>query len=192
MQGPAHTQGCSRVRGSPGALLWPSPRAEHGGQGPPEREAEEREGRSGPPCPHAAGTPSTGALPSVMLSVFAFSKPGAEFLHVGAGSLPGQPCWQLAQQGGGQREWTSTRSGHFAKNMTTPKWPKARGSRAAVCPLWLAFRAGSRLLIQATLALTLGLWPVWGLPKCSSQVLKGKLWSSVATSQSQWTVGWPW
>lgn len=130
----AHT-GLQPSKGEPGALLWPSPRAEHGGQGPPEWEAKEREGRSRPPCPHAASTPSTGALPSVMLSVFAFSKPGAEFLHVGAGSLPGQPCQQLAQQGGGQREWTSTRSGHFAKNMTTPKWQKqeALGQQCVHC-----------------------------------------------------------
>lgn len=67
MQQPVRTQGCSRVRGSPGAQLWPSPRTEHGGRGPPEREAKEHEGRSGPPCPRAAGTPSTGALLSMML-----------------------------------------------------------------------------------------------------------------------------
>lgn len=93
----------------------------------------------------------------------AASKPGAEFLHEGAASPPGWPCQQLAWQGGGQRERTSTCSGHFAKNVTTPKWPKAGGSQAAVWPVRLAFRAGSRLLIRAPLALALGLWPVWGL-----------------------------
>lgn len=67
VQQPMRTQGCSRVRGSPGALLGPSPRTEHGGRGPPEWEAEEREGRSGPPCPRAVSTLSTGALPSMML-----------------------------------------------------------------------------------------------------------------------------
>ena len=31
-----------------------------------------------------------------------------------------------------------------------------------------------------------------GSPSCSSQGPRGRLWSSVATSQSQQTVGWPW
>lgn len=54
--------------------------------------------------------------------------------------------------------------------MTTPSGQKqeALGQQCVHCGWhsgWVC------LLVQATLALTLGLWPVWGLPKCSSQVL---------------------